>query len=285
VGRHYISSDYFRTLGIPILSGRALTPGDRAGSPPVAVVNESGARRFWPGENPIGKRVWFGTTTGPFSDAAHAVQIVGVAGDIKYEGVDQPDRPDRADFYTSYLQFSYPDTMVMVKTRGTPAALLPALRTAVASVDSALPIYDAMTLDDRVSAAVARPRFNAVLLASFAGAALLLAAIGVYGVLSYSVSSRMRDIGVRLALGADAGRVMRLVLGVGLRLTAIGAAVGFTASFALARLAHSVLSDVAAWNVRLAGVAGIIMLAVAAAAYVPARRAAAIDPIVVLRNE
>ena len=108
VGRHYISSDYFRTLGIPILAGRALTPADRAGSPPVAIVNESGARRFWPGENAIGKRVWFGTTTGPFSDPAHAVEIVGVAGDIKYEGVEQPDRPDRADFYTSYLQFAYP---------------------------------------------------------------------------------------------------------------------------------------------------------------------------------
>ncbi len=96
VGRHYISADYFRSLGIPILAGRALTPADRAGSPPVAIVNESGARRFWPGENPIGKRVWFGTTTGPFSDPAHAVEIVGIAGDVKYEGVDQPDRPDQS---------------------------------------------------------------------------------------------------------------------------------------------------------------------------------------------
>ena len=169
VGRHYISADYFRTLGIPILAGRALTAADRAGSPPVAIVNESGARRFWPGENPIGKRVWFGTTTGPFSDPAHAVEIVGVAGDVKYGGVDQPDRPDRADFYTSYLQFAYPDTMVAVKARGAAAALLPAMRTAVASVDPALPIYDAMTLDERISAAVARPRFNATLLGAFAG--------------------------------------------------------------------------------------------------------------------
>ena len=98
-------------------------------------MNESGARRFWPGRNPIGKRVWFGTTTGPFSDPARAVEIVGVAGDIKYEGADQPDRPDRADFYTSYLQFAYPDTMVIVKARGPSTALLPALRSAVASVD------------------------------------------------------------------------------------------------------------------------------------------------------
>ena len=286
VGRHYISADYFRSLGIPILAGRALTPADRAGSPPVAIVNESGARRFWPGENPIGKRVWFGTTTGPFSDPAHAVEIVGVAGDVKYEGVDQPDRPDRADFYTSYLQFSYPDTMVIVKARGAATALLPAMRTAVASVDPTLPIYDAMTLDERIGAAVSRPRFNATLLGSFAGAALLLAAIGVYGMLSYSVSSRMRDIGVRLALGADAGRVMSLVLGEGLRLAALGAVIGLVASFAVARLAQGLLPDAPAWDARLVGVAGVIMLAVsAAAAFVPARRAGAVDPIVVLRND
>ena len=130
----------------------------------MTVVNETAARRFWPGENPIGKRVWFGTTTGPFSDPAHAVEIVGVVGDVKYGGVDQPDRSDRADFYTSYLQFAYPDTMVVVKARGAPAALLPAMRTAVASVDPALPIYDVMTLDERIAAAIARPRFNATLL-------------------------------------------------------------------------------------------------------------------------
>jgi predicted permease len=285
VGRHYISPDYFRTLGIPILAGRALTAADRAGSAPVAVINESGARRFWPGESPIGKRVWFGTTTGPFSDPAHAVEIVGVAGDVKYGGVDQPDRPDRADFYTSYLQFAFPDTMVAVKTRGAATALLPAMRTAVASVDPALPIYDAMTLEERIAAAVARPRFNATLLTAFAGAALLLAAIGVYGVLSYSVSSRMREMGVRLALGADASRVMRLILGEGLRLAAIGAAIGVAASLAIARVLQGVLVDAAAWDPRLLAVAGAVMLAAAAAAaFVPARRAGAIDPIVVLRD-
>ena len=285
VGRHYISADYFRTLGIPILAGRALTPADRAGSPPVAIVNESGARRFWPGENPIGKRVWFGTTTGPFSDPAHAVEIVGMVGDVKYEGVEQADRPDRADFYTSYLQFAFPDTMVIVKARGAAASLLPAMRAAVASVDPALPIYDAMTLDERIGAAVARPRFNATLLGAFAGAALLLAAIGVYGVLSYSVSSRMREMGLRLALGADAGRLIGLVLGEGLRLAAIGAVIGIGASIVAARVLKGVLVDAATWDSRLLGAAGAIMLAVAAvAAFVPARRAGAVDPIVVLRD-
>jgi len=286
VGRHYISPDYFRTLGIPILAGRPITDADRAGSPPVAIVNESGARRFWPGENPIGKRVWFGTTTGPFSNPARAVEIVGVAGDIKYEGADQPDRPDRADFYTSYLQFAYPDTMVIVKARGSSTALLPALRSAVASVDPALPIHDVLTLDDRISDAVARPRFNAALLAAFAAAALLLAAIGVYGVLSHSVSSRTREIGVRLALGADASRVVSLVVGQGLRLAVAGAAIGLAASVAVARLMQGLILDAAAWDVRLLGIAAAIMLATAAlAAFVPARRASEVDPMVVLRME
>jgi putative ABC transport system permease protein len=286
VGRHYISPDYFRTLGIPILAGRPITDADRAGSPPVAIVNESGARRFWPGENPIGKRVWFGTTTGPFSDPARAVEIVGVAGDIKYEGADQPDRLDRADFYTSYLQFAYPDTMVIVKARGSSTALLPALRSAVASVDPALPIYDVLTLDDRISDAVARPRFNAALLAAFAGAALLLAAIGVYGVLSYSVSSRTREIGVRLALGADASRVIGLVVGQGVRLAVAGAAIGLAAFVAVARLMQGLILDTAAWDARLLGIAAAIMLATAAlAAFVPARRASEVDPMVVLRME
>ena len=286
VGRHYISPDYFRTLGIPILAGRPITDADRAGSPPVAIVNESGARRFWPGENPIGKRVWFGTTTGPFFDPARAVEIVGVAGDIKYEGADQPDRPDRADFYTSYLQFAYPDTMVIVKARGSSTALVPALRSAVASVDPALPIYDVLTLDERISDAVARPRFNAALLAAFAGAALLLAAIGVYGVLSYSVSSRTHEIGVRLALGADSSRVVGLVVGQGLRLAVAGAAIGLAASVAVARLMQGLILDAAAWDARLLGIAAAIMLATAAlAAFVPARRASEVDPMVVLRME
>jgi predicted lysophospholipase L1 biosynthesis ABC-type transport system permease subunit len=251
----------------------------------VAVVNETGARRFWPGESPIGKRAWFGTTTGPFSDPAHAVEIVGVVGDVKYEEVDQ-DTSSRAEFYTSYLQFAYPDTMIIVKGRGADVALVPAMRKAVASVDSSLPIYDAMTLDERISAAVARPRFNATLLALFASAALVLAAIGVYGVLSYSVSSRMREIGVRLALGADRLRVIRLVLGEGVRLAAAGAAVGLVVAILAARLVRGLVVDVSPTDPRILSASAVVMLLVAAlAAFLPARRASAVDPMVVLRQE
>jgi putative ABC transport system permease protein len=287
VGRHYVSAEYFRTLEIPLLAGRGLTPADRAGRPPVAVVNETGARRFWPGDNPIGKRVWFGTTTGPFADPAHAVEIVGVVGDVKYEAVYQHDfsRDDRADFYTSYLQFTYPDTIVFVKTRGPVEAVVPSLRRAVASVDSAVPIFDVMTLDERIDQALSRPRFNAVVVAAFAAAALLLAALGVYGVLSASVSSRLHEIGVRVALGADARRVVALVLGEGLRLAAIGTAIGVAGALALTRLLQGLIVGVAASDPRILAAGAILMLAVAAAAaWLPARRASAVDPIVVLRE-
>src|SRR5262245_12114352 len=196
VGRHYVSADYFRTLGIPLLAGRVLTPADRPGRPPVTVISESAARRYWPGETAIGKRVWFGSTTGPFSDPQHAVEVVGIVGDVKYEAVDWPGSQGRPDFYTSYLQFAYPDTMMIVKTRGPVSALVPAVRRAVANVDPALPIYDVLTLDDRIDEALSRPRFNAALIGGFAAAALLVAALGVYGMLSYSVSSRRHETGV-----------------------------------------------------------------------------------------
>jgi putative ABC transport system permease protein len=286
VGRHYISADYFKTLGIPLLAGRALTADDRAGRPPVTVISESAARRYWPGENPIGKRVWFGGTTGPFSDGAHAVEIVGIAGDVKYEAVDWPNSNGRPEFYTSYLQFSYPDTMVIVKTRGSAHALVPAVRRAVAHVDASLPIYDVLTLDDRISGALSRPRFNAALVAGFAAAALIVAALGVYGMLSFSVSSRLREIGVRLALGAAPQRIVRFVLAEGLRLAIAGVTIGLLAAVALGRLTRSLVLDVSPTDPRILAAVTFVMLAVAClAAFLPARRASAVDPIVVLRQD
>jgi putative ABC transport system permease protein len=286
VGRHYVSADYFRTLGIPVRAGRTLTAGDRSDRPPVTVINESAARRFWPGENPLGKRVWFGGTTGPFADPSHAVEIVGIVGDVKYEAVDWPNSTGRPEFYTSYLQFSYTDTMMMVKARGSSAALVPALRRAVASVDSALPIYDVLTLDDRIGVALSRPRFNAALVAGFAAAALVIAAVGVYGMLSYSVSSRLREIGVRLALGAAPPRIVRFVLAEGLRLAAIGVVVGIGLALATGRLTRSLLIDVSPSDPRILAGVSVVMLAVAYfAAFLPARRASAVDPIVVLRHD
>jgi predicted permease len=286
VGRHYVSADYFRTLGIPLLAGRVLSPRDRPDRPPVTVISESAARRFWPDENPLGKRVWFGGTTGPFAGPAHAVEIVGIVGDVKYEAVDWPNSTGRPEFYTSYLQFSYPDTMVLVKTRGSTSTLVPALRRAVASVDSALPIYDVLTLDDRIAGALSRPRFNAALVSGFAGVALLIAALGVYGMLSYSVSCRRREIGVRLAIGAAPPRIVRVILAEGLRLAIAGVLIGLVGALAAGRLTRSLVVDASPSDPRILAIVAVVMLAVAClAAFLPARRASAVDPIVVLRHE
>jgi putative ABC transport system permease protein len=286
VGRHYTSADYFKTLGIPLLAGRVLTGSDRAGRPPVTVINESARRRFWPGENPLGKRVWFGGTTGPFADPAHAVEIVGIVGDVKYEAVDWPNATGRPEFYTSYLQFSYPDTMVIVKTRGSISSLVSDLRRAVASVDPGLPIYDVLTLDDRIAGALARPRFNATIVSGFAVVALLIAALGVYGMLSYSVTCRRREIGVRLAIGAAPPRIIKVILAEGLRLAIGGIIIGVGAALAAARLTRSLVVDVSPSDPRILGAVGVTMLVVAGlAALIPARRASAVDPVVVLRQE
>ena len=286
VGRHYVSADYFKALGIPLLAGRTLTAADRPGRPPVTVISESAARRYWPGENPIGKRVWFGGTTGPFADPAHAVEVVGVVGDVKYEAVDWPNSNGRPEFYTSYLQFSFPDTMMIVKTRGSAEALVPAMRHAVADVDASLPIYDVLTLDDRISGALSRPRFNAALVGGFALTALLIAALGVYGMLSYSVSSRQREIGVRLAIGAAPDRIVRFVLAEGLRLASAGIGTGLLAAIALSRVTRNLVVDVDPMDLRMLAAVTFVMLLVAfAAALLPARRASGVDPIVVLRQE
>jgi predicted permease len=289
VGRHYVSADYFKTLGIPIIAGRALTEADRAGAPPVVVLGETAARRFWPDENPIGKQVWFGATTG-FASRDRAATIVGIVGDVKYEGVDLGANVGpagyRPEFYTSYLQFSYPDTMVMVKTRQSLTTLLPALRSAVAEVEPSLPLYDILTLDDRVDGVLARPRFSAAILTSFAAVALFLAAIGVYGMLSYSVSSRLRELGVRLALGAAPERVVALIVGDGLYLAAIGIAIGIVAALAAGRMLQSFIPGFISTSPLLLAAVAVAMAAVAAlAAFLPARRAAAVDPIEVLRSE
>ena len=282
VGRHYISADYFRVLGIPLLAGRLLTSADRAGTTPVTVVNETAARRFWPGESAIGKRVWFGTTTGPFSDPSRAVEVIGIVGDVKYDGADQP---MMADFYTSFLQFSYPDTVVLVKTHGRPADAIPAIRAAVATVDPALPIYDVLTLDDRIDGILARPRFNAFVVGAFALIALALAALGVYSVLAFSVLSRAKEMAVRMALGADRGRVVTMVLRQGLTLAAIGVAAGLAAAIGAGRLLQGLLFGVVALEPWLLAFGSAVMLAVAAlAALLPARRAARVDPMVVFRE-
>ena len=282
VGRHYISSDYFRALGIPLIAGRTIADDDVAGRPAVAVINQAAARRFWPADNPIGRRVWFGGGSG-FSDPSSGVEIVGVVGDVKYGLVDDP---PTADFYTSFRQFTYPDTMMIVKTAQPLLAIVPALRTAIATVDRTLPIYDVRSLDERTAAALSRPRVTASVLAAFAGSALLLAAFGVYGVMAHSVALRRREIGIRMALGADRGRVMRRVLAEGGRYAIAGALLGVVAALGVGRLASAMLFGVTPDDPMILTAVVMVMIAVAfASTAIPARRASAVDPAAVLRSE
>jgi ABC-type antimicrobial peptide transport system permease subunit len=176
--------------------------------------------------------------------------------------------------------------MMLVKSRASTSSLVPALRRAVASVDPTLPIYDVLTLDDRIAGALSRPRFNAALVSGFAGVALLIAALGVYGMLSYSVSCRRREIGVRLAIGAAPQRIVRVILAEGVRLAVAGVVIGVIGALAAGRLTRSVVVDVNPSDPRILALVALTMLIVAVlAAFLPARRASAVDPVIVLRQD
>jgi predicted permease len=280
VERHYVSGSYFRALGIRLTRGRLLSDDDRAGRPAVTVINETAARRFWPGEDPIGKHVWFSSNPG-FTDPARPVEVVGVVADVKYWPIDEPVGPD---FYTSYLQFTYPSSLYVVKTADA-ATVMPALRRAVAEIDPTLPIYDVQLVDERVAEAVARPRFTATATAIFAIAAAVLAAMGVFGVMAYSVSVRREELALRLALGeTPRGLQLGVLLHAG-RLAVMGAAAGAIAGFWLLRSLGSALYGVSPTDPSVMAIAVVSMGAVAvAAAAAPAWRASVTDPMIALRR-
>lgn len=231
VGRHYVGADYFSLLRIPLLRGRLLTDADRAGSQRVAVINQTAASRFWPGLDPLGKQLWFGSGGG-FASPDSLTTIVGVVADAHYSAPEEPIAPD---FYTSYLQFTVPETMVMVRAAGNPLSLLPMLRSAVAEVDSDLPISDVQMLRDRSAGALNEARFATGALATFAGLGLLLASLGVYGVMAYSVAQRRRETGIRIALGATPRSVLQEVVWHGLTLASVGLGIGAVVALALGR--------------------------------------------------
>lgn len=279
VRRHYVGPDHFRTLGIPLLRGRGITPEDRVGRPRVAVINETAARRFWPGEDPLGKRVWFGSGGG-FASPDSLTEIVGVVGDVRYG---HPGDEVGHDFYTSYLQFVLPATLVMVRTTGEPMALVPALRRAVEAVDPNLPIHDVRTVGEVRAEALAEERFATVALGAFAGMGLLLAALGVYGVMAYSVAQRRREIGIRLALGAAPQEVLRFVVRQGVVLTTGGLLLGAVASLGLAPALPALIAGLGAPDPGIfAAVAAGLLLVAVLTCYLPARSAARVDPVEVL---
>ncbi|HEX5439109.1 MAG TPA: ABC transporter permease [Gemmatimonadaceae bacterium] len=281
------SPDYFRALGIPVIRGRLYTaPEDRSSAPQVVVVNQEFVRRYFPNENPIGRRITLGVThdtaqTG--TPVTSGGEIIGVVGDVKQFGLGGKDYPMT---YVPFGTFPQNDISVAVRSSADPKLIEGAIRAAVHQVDADLPIFGLATMDQVVHDSVAQPRFYLLLLSAFAGIALLLAALGIYGVISYTVSQRTRELGIRLALGASHERVVRMVLGQGLWLTLGGILLGLAAAFGLTRLITSLLFGVGAIDpLTFAGVAVILAAVAVLASWLPARRAARVDPVIAMRAE
>ncbi len=276
-----VSADYFKTMGIPLLRGRLLTERDAKDSPHVAVINETMAKNLFPDENPVGKRITF--DTGDDNPNPDWYEIVGVVGDVKQYGLDQA---TPLQTYEPYTQQTFSYMTLVARTTGAPANLTAAIRNAVLQIDKEQPIADVRTLDRILSTSIAQQRFSMLLLGVFAAVAMLLAAVGIYGVLSYSVTQRIHEIGIRMALGAGRHDVLRLLIGHGMLLTLIGVAAGLAAAFALTRLMSTLLFDVSATDPITFGLIALLLVTVALlACWIPARRATKVDPLVALRRE
>jgi predicted permease len=276
---HRVSPGFFTTLRIPIVSGRTFTDDELTPASPAVIVSEHAARRFWPGEDPIGKRIKFGSLTSqnPW------LSIVGVVGEVKYRGL--PDNPTADP--DLYLPFADRNALVGLVLRASvpPASLVASVRAAIHAADASIPIYAVAAMDELVGQQTAQSRFTMWLMGVFAAAALTLAAVGIYGVMSYLVTQRTREIGIRLALGAGGRDILRLVVGNGARLIGAGIVLGLVASFALQRLVASLLFGVTAADMS-SGVAVALLATVALlACYLPALRATRVDPLNALRQE
>ena len=270
-----ISPDYFTTMGIQLLRGRAFTARDDADAAPVAIINETMAKRFWPDEDPLGKRLT--------SYRNVSREIVGIVSDVKNRDLSEAAGPQ---LYTPFPQTPWPFLAVVARTTAEPAALGGTLRSAVAAVDPDLAAGDVRTIDDYLAQAVATPRFNATLIAGFAALALFLAGCGLYGVMSYSVAQRRREIGIRMALGAQPADVRGMVVGQALRMGATGLAIGVFGALGAARLLGGLLFNVSPSDPpTFTAVCAMLLAVVLVAAYFPARLATRVDPIAALRAE
>jgi putative ABC transport system permease protein len=271
-----VSPDYFRTMKIGLVAGRVFTEQDREGGAPVAVIGESLARASWPGENPIGQRVRWGSSDGPL------MTIIGIVKDVRLHQL----RRAGPQLYMPYAQAPIDPYEIALRTKADPLMLASAVRQEVWAVDKDVPIANVRTMEQVLASSITRERFNVLLLAVFAALALLLALIGIYGVMSYTVTQSTRELGVRLALGAQTADVLKLVIGQGLVLILAGVAIGAVAALGLTRLLANLLYGVKATDLLTFIGVPVLLIAVASfACYWPARRAAKLDPLAALRHE
>jgi putative ABC transport system permease protein len=278
-----VESQYFQTMGIRLLKGRAFSPEDEQGALPVAIVNETLARKMFDAQNPIGHRIKANISFGE-DEEPPLREIVGVVADVKSEGIGESAVPE---VYAPQTPTDFiGETTIVVRTATDPNALVPTMRSLVASMDKELPLRDVKTLDDYVSGSISAQRFQATLLAIFAALAFVLTAIGLYGVIAYSVAQRSREIGIRIALGAEQHSIARMVLRQGGWLALIGVAVGLAASLFAARLIRALLYGIQPIDPLTFMAVPVLSFVVALlASYIPARRAARVDPMVALRYE
>ena len=271
-----VTPGYFATLQIPLLQGRQSSAQDKLGEPLVIVINDILAARLWPGQDAIGKRLRVGFEKEPR-------EVVGVVGSIKQAALDAEARPA---MYMQHAQSPTNRLTVLVRTTGEPLAIAGAVREQVRAIDKDVPVTQVQTMEKVLGASVAQPRFSMLLVGLFASLALILSAVGIYGVMAYSVSRRAHEIGVRMALGAGAGQVLKLVLKDGMSLALAGIGVGLVGAFGLTRLMASLLFGVGAKDpVTFASVAVFLAFVAFIACYIPARRATKVDPLIALRNE
>jgi predicted permease len=277
-----IATDYFKTMAIPVRQGRVFDEKEQMNSAPVVIVNERFAAKYFPGQNVIGKRIMPGFSADDNGEKMR--EIVGVVGNVKHLALKNEDSPE---MYLPQTQIPFGNPALVIRTAvSNPNALTNSVRKELAAMDASIPLTSVRVFDEYISRSLARPRFNTLLLSIFAGTALLLTAIGIYGVLAYSVAQRTSEIGIRIALGAGKSSIFRLIVGQAMTLVGISLVVGVAGAFAATRLLNSMLFGVGASDPgTFLGIVLLVSAVAFIAAWVPARRATRVDPIIALRAE